>query len=156
DFGLEGFVDLSRGPRKIDEHTVRIDQVHPEAMRLEPEDDRVEILLREAEAFAKLLRREPMVKIGRASGLQIIDKFLDGLFLFGRALQLEQHVVHLVNVSDAPAIIFEPGFGAHVALQRDALRLFNLLNDPRMRITSGSGLAVCRSGTQKDGSKKQT
>jgi len=121
DFCLESLAHLAGGAGKIDEHAAWIDEVHLEAAGLEPEDDGVEILLREAESLAKFLWRKPAMIVGRAGGLQFVDKFLDGEFLFGRALQLQQHVLHLVRVSDAAAIIFGRGFGTHVAQERDAL-----------------------------------
>src|ERR1700758_801620 len=55
DFRAEGFPHLARRTRKIDHHSIGIDQIHGESMRLEPQFDRIDVLLRYPKVLSKLL-----------------------------------------------------------------------------------------------------
>src|SRR5271168_3342977 len=63
--GVEGVAYRSRSPRKIDQHSARIDVVHPEPVRSKPRGNRVYIPRAWAETISKLLGGQPMVVVGR-------------------------------------------------------------------------------------------
>jgi hypothetical protein len=56
---------------------------------------------------------------------------LEGLFLFRRALQLEQHVVHGEIVGHGAAIVRGPRFGMGVTFERDTIHFIDALRDSR-------------------------
>ena len=74
DFSLEGPANLTGGAGKINEHSAGIDDIDLEAVRLEPGGDGVKVWLGESETVAKFLRGDPMMKIGRAFGVKLVDE----------------------------------------------------------------------------------
>lgn len=135
--GQEGFANLGGGAGKINEHAAGIDHVDAETMRFEPGGDDVKVGLRKAELFAEFLRRQPMMEIGRVFGVEFIDELLEGLFLFRRAPELKEHVLHCEVVRYRTAIVREDGFGMRVPFKREAIRFVNGLRDSRARMRAG-------------------
>src|SRR5258708_24473853 len=74
------------------------------------------------------------MKIGRTLGLQLVKKLLQRLFPFGRTLELQKHVIQRNRVRHAAAIVFRPGFWAHVARERSAIGFVGRLYDSGARI----------------------
>ena len=105
-FRAEGFAYLARFAGKIDEDAAGINDVDREAVRFQPGGDGGEIFLRQAEALAEFLGGEPIVIIGRAGSVQLVNKFGERLLLLRRALQLQEHVVHGRIPGQSAAIIF--------------------------------------------------
>ena len=143
-FCLEGFVHLGGGAGKIDEHAAGIDDVDAEPLEFEPAGDGVEVRLRQAEAFAEFLRGHPVMEVWRAIGVEFVDELLEGLFLFRRALQLEQHVVHGEIVGHGAAIVRRPRFGMGVARECDAICFIDALHDSRAGMQAGFDLRTGR------------
>ncbi len=56
------------------------------------------------------------MEVWRIFGVEFVEELLEGDFLFGGALQLEQHVLHGEIVGYRAAIIGEPRFRTGVAL----------------------------------------
>jgi hypothetical protein len=100
-------------------------------MRLEPGSDGVKVGLRRSEAFAEFLRRQPVMKVWRILGVEFVKELQEGGFLFGRALQLEQHVLHSEIVGYRAAITCEPRFWMGVAMERHAVHFVDALRDSR-------------------------
>src|SRR5260370_27236786 len=88
DFRFEGLANLGGGARKINEHAAGINHVDAETVFFFKQKTAYEIGFRQAETFAEFLRSQPMMKVGRTVGVEFIEELLEGLFLFGRALQL--------------------------------------------------------------------
>src|SRR5207245_1524686 len=93
--------------------------------------DDVEVGLRQAELFTEFLRGQPLMEIGRTLGLEFVEKLLERHFLLGRALQLEQHVVHLEIAGYSAAIVRRACFRTGVARQSDTIEFINDLGDSR-------------------------
>ena len=130
-FRLEGGAHLGDGAGKIDEHAAGIDDVDAKAMGFEPASDDVEVGLRQAELFTEFLRGQPLMEIGRTLGLEFVEKLLERHFLLGRALQLEQHVVHLEIAGYSAAIVRRACFRTGVARQSDTIEFINDPGDSR-------------------------
>src|SRR5260370_9663723 len=128
-FRLEGIAHLGGGAGEIDENTAGIDHVDAKAMGLEPSGDSIEVRLRQTEAFAKFLRGQPLMEVWRTFGVEFVDELLEGLFLFRRTLQLEQHVLHGEIVRHRAVIVREPCFGMSIALERHTIHFIDALRD---------------------------
>ncbi len=63
--------------------------------------------------------------------MELVDKRINHGFLFGAALQLEQHVVEYHAVVDAPEVRSALHLRARVTNQRDQFRLIHGLHDQR-------------------------
>src|SRR5713226_9145708 len=141
-FRLESFANLGGGARKINQHPTGIDHVDAETMGLEPAGDGVKIGLRQAEALAKFLGAKPMMEVWRTFDLEFVDELLYGLFLFRRALQLEQHVLHGEIVRHDPAIVCGPRFGAGVAREGYAICFIDALGNSGASMHAGFDLCA--------------
>ena len=69
--------------------------------------------------------------------MKFIDELLEGLFLFWRALELKEHVLHCEIVRHRAAIVRENCFGTRIALERDAIRFIDALDDSRTSMRAG-------------------
>src|SRR5262249_14505877 len=130
---------------KIDEHATGINNVDAEAVRLKPGNDGIQVGLRNAEPFAKLLRREPVMEIRRTWSMEFLQKLLKGLLLFRRASQLQKHELHGEVAGDATAVVRKDSFRAGVAAQGDAIHLINSLGDLGLRDSGLRGLQASMS-----------
>src|SRR5215831_8776867 len=127
--GLKGLTHLGRGAGKIDEHATGVYDVQLKAVRFQPACQSIKVLLRYPESGSEFLRGNPVVKVGRARGVQFVQELLKGLLLLGRALELQEHVLEREAVGNGSAVVFAPRFRMRVAKKRDALRFLDILGD---------------------------
>ena len=112
----------------------------------------VEVLLRQAEVFAELLRGQPFVEIRRSGIVELIDELRERRFQLGRALQLQEHVLHREVARNYATIIGGVRFGARVAAKRHQLPFINSLRDEHTRVPAGlDGLRVSSLQAECDG-----
>ena len=90
DFRVERFPHLPCRARKIDHHSVGIDQVHGESVRLEPPLDRIDVLLRYPKVLPKLFWREPFVEVRGRGILDVIEESLKRILVLRRSTQLKE------------------------------------------------------------------
>ncbi len=127
--GAESFADLSGLAGKIDHHAAGINHIDHEAVGLEPAGNGSQVLWCQAESLAEFLGADPVVIIRGAGRVQFIDKLVQRLFLFGGALQLQQHVLHRRIPGEHAEIVCGSGFGARIAGERNELRVAHFLGD---------------------------
>lgn len=108
--GVESFLHLARGTREFDYCAAVRNAGDFEAVRLQPRADGLNVLVGGTELLAELLRREPLVIIGR------------GGFLLRTALQHEQHAIHCQARGSGAAIVLRLGQVIGVAPQDGELR----------------------------------
>src|SRR6516225_8266397 len=127
--GLKGLTHLGRRAGKIDEHPTGVHDVHLKAVRFQPARQSIKVLLRYAESGSEFLRGNPVVKVGRARGVQLVQELLKSLLLLWRALELQEHVLEREAVGNPSTVVLEPRFRMRVAKKRDAFRFFDILGD---------------------------
>ena len=99
--------------------------------------------MRQAEVFAELLRGQPFVEIRRSGIVELIDELRERRFQLGRALQLQEHVLHREVARNYATIIGGVRFGARVAAKRHQLPFIDFLRDQDARVPAGlDGLRV--------------
>src|ERR1051326_8125562 len=92
ELSVKRLANLLSCSRKIDEHSVWIDDVNAEAMPFEPGGQNVHVLLGCAKALAELGGGEPLVEILRLRIMQLRDEGLQLTFLLRSAAQQQKHV----------------------------------------------------------------
>src|SRR5215475_4926128 len=121
DLRLECLAHLAGRAGKINQHPAGVDHINSEALRLEPPGNGVQVCFRNTVLFAEFLCCQPMMKTGRALGVEFVNEMLESFFLFRGTLQLEQHVFQWESVRYWSAIVFSSGLRSHVAAERDAV-----------------------------------
>jgi len=127
--GVEGLTQLARRTREVDQNSAEVDLVDAKAMRLEPVGDGVNIFLRHSKPLPKFSRGQPMVEIRRLPVVELVDQFVERLFLLGRALQQEEHVIDVEAVRDRPPIVLGVCLRARVVSKPHRLVIVNRLRD---------------------------
>ena len=89
------------------------------------------IFRRQTVALSDFLRGQPVVIVWRLGVAQLIDVLPKRLFPFGRASQLEEHMLYPEAVSDRPAIILCIRFRTRVPSKRDQFCIVDRLGDQR-------------------------
>ncbi len=120
-FDAQRFAKLSCGARNVDDHVVRVDVIHRDAVRFEPMGDGLDVGIGDAVLISELRRGQPLVVIRRGLVGQAFDVFIERLLGLERALELQEHVLELEARPNAAAVVARDGFGARVAAKRDAL-----------------------------------
>jgi len=143
-FRLEGLAHVGGGAGEINEHAAGIDHVDVETMGFEPTGYGVEVGLRQAEAFAEFLRGQPVMEVWRTLRVERVEKLLEREFLLGRALQLEQHVVHSEIVHHGAAIVRGPRFGTGVAGDCNTICFIDALGNSWASMQAGFNLRADR------------
>jgi len=99
---VQSLPHLAGVARKIDRHPAWGYGIDRETLRLQPQRDRVHILLRCAVRLAKLFGSHPFMEAWRFGIVQLVDELLYGLLLRGGPLQLQLHMFHRKLVRNAP------------------------------------------------------
>ena len=136
DFGAEGSADLAGGSGEVDERAAGVDDVDLQAVGGEPFGYRVDVFRGYAEFLAEFRGGEPVVVIRRSLILEFGHVAIEGLLLFGRALQLQQDMLDGKGVGNHAAVVFGVGFGTGVAFEAEHLRFVYVFGDERMGMTS--------------------
>ncbi len=100
-----------------------------EAARGEPVGDSLDVGIGGTELFAELIGRQPLVIVGRAFVLLLIEQLAERGFLFVAALESERHVRRGLRIGDRTAIELRTRHRMHVALEREAIALIDRLCD---------------------------
>src|SRR5437879_11198410 len=90
-FRMEGRAHLRRGAGEVNQHAAGIHRVDGKAVGFEPARNGVEVLLRQAEVFAELLRGQPFVEIRRSGIVELIDELRERRF----QIRSEEHTSEL-------------------------------------------------------------
>ncbi len=136
DLSVEGFADLARRTRDVDQDAAGVDLVYAKSMRPKPVGDAIDIVLRDAESFPEFLCGQPLVEIGRFLIVLLGDQSVKLPFLLGRALEYEEDVIDIEFVGYSSTIILEIRFGTCAATEPHSLRVINLL---RNAVSDGCG-----------------
>src|SRR5215471_5666833 len=111
---------LCRSSRELDHATPSRYLADLKPMRLQPRDCDLNILIHRAEVLAEFVRREPLVVVRRAFVLLLIEQLPERPFLFGAALQHQQHAVQRQIGRRSSAIVLWTREGVSVSLQDQA------------------------------------
>ncbi len=71
DLSMESFANLARGARHVYRHSTLMNQVDLQAMRAQPADNGVNVLLRWPKFLAQLFGSEPLVGVDRVWVLKL-------------------------------------------------------------------------------------
>jgi hypothetical protein len=136
---------LAGGAGEIDQHVAGIDEIDLEALGFQPAGDVGDIGLRDAEAPAEFLRRQPVMIVGGGPVGQRADVILDRPLLRSGALELkvnmfERHAVgHRLTIRGGHL-----GLGPGIALERHHPPL---VNRGRQQRPAGDSLLGTRGDT---------
>jgi hypothetical protein len=111
---------------------LRVDHVDAEPVALQPVGDLLNIRCRWAKLGAELIGREPLVGIGRAAIVQLVDQPRKDLLLRWWAPQLEQQMLHREIVGHSAAIVGGIGLGTCIAEQPAQIGLDHRLRNNRL------------------------
>ena len=130
DFRRERLAHDARGAGKRDRHAAFVDALDGEALRLQPGDDRVDVLLRRSEQGAEVARAQPLMILRRGRILLRVDQRFERDLPIRRTPQLQQQVGQNEVVGDAAAIVAGiERFGTCIAGKFRALRRIDRLRD---------------------------
>ena len=118
-FSLEGFVDLASGTGEVDYEAALRDAVDLEAMIREPPRDFTDVCWIGAEFLAEFVGGEPVVEVGVAGLMHVVNQLLECGFTIGGPLELKEHVLHFETFVALAAIVEGIGLVADVAGQGD-------------------------------------
>ncbi len=141
--GAEGAAHLSRVAGKFDHRAARRCAGDLEAVRLQPRRHGLYVGIGRAELLTELLRRQPLMIIGRRFALLLVEQRAQRRFLSGRALQQQKHPANGLAVGYGALIEPRPRERMGIAPPRDPVGLINLLRDPRRNgtVLSSEGLS---------------
>jgi len=74
------------------------------------------------------------VEVWGSFRLLLVNELLERLFLFGGALQLQEHVLHRKTVCNCATVVPNPCFRTSVTGKRDAIALVDFLGDEGARM----------------------